>query len=176
MSVSLWFLMLFCSQSFRVWKLWSTLNTTCAFFDRLKAWCPRWNRGFQLSSGTLYFIPIIRIIFRDSHSLHGKSLQLYWNIITFLYPRRKRAAFRLLHGLTMPGPKQIRALELKIDGNWSSEDAVQLLTPDFVGRVLLHGFTGLEPTMKVKGHKHPKYVRTYKHTRVLTPACTGSYH
>lgn len=79
----------------------------------------------------------------------------------------------------MPGPKQIRALELKIDGNWSSEDAVQLLTPDFVGRVLLHGFTGLEPTMKVRDIKHPEYIRrTYKHTHAhaLTHAGTGSDH
>ena len=81
----------------------------------------------------------------------------------------------------MPGPKQIRALELKIDGNWSSEDAVQLLTPDFVGRVLLHGFTGLEPTMKVKGiNTLNTYGRTntrkHTHARVLMPAWTSSYH
>lgn len=81
----------------------------------------------------------------------------------------------------MPGPKQIRALELKIDGNWSSEDAVQLLTPDFVGRVLLHGFTGLEPTMKVKSiNPLNTYGRTntrkHTHACALTHTCAGSNH
>lgn len=49
----------------------------------------------------------------------------------------------------MPTPKHIRAFELRLRANWSSEDVVQMLTPDFVESVLLHGFAALEPTIKV---------------------------
>lgn len=46
-------------------------------------------------------------------------------------------------------PKHIRAFELRLEKNWSSEDVVSMLTPDFVGTVLLQGFGALEPTIKV---------------------------
>lgn len=46
-------------------------------------------------------------------------------------------------------PKHIRAFELKLEANWSSEDVVNMLTPDFVEMVLLQGFAALEPTIKV---------------------------
>lgn len=45
--------------------------------------------------------------------------------------------------------KHIRAFELRLETNWSSEDVVQMLTPDFVETVLLPGFAALEPTIKV---------------------------
>lgn len=46
-------------------------------------------------------------------------------------------------------PKHIRAFELRLGANWSSEDVVQMLSPEFVSTVLLHGFPELEPTIKV---------------------------
>lgn len=46
-------------------------------------------------------------------------------------------------------PKHIRAFELRLEENWSSEDVVQMLTPDFVATALLPGFPALEPTIKV---------------------------
>lgn len=45
--------------------------------------------------------------------------------------------------------KHIRAFELRLEANWSSEDVVQMLTPDFVSTVVLDGFSALEPTIKV---------------------------
>lgn len=60
---------------------------------------------------------------------------------------RKRK--RTDRGEVMPTPKHIRAFELRLRANWSSEDVVQMLTPDFVESVLLHGFAALEPTIKV---------------------------
>ncbi|CAM9115254.1 unnamed protein product [Hapterophycus canaliculatus] len=50
----------------------------------------------------------------------------------------------------MPTPKHIRAFELRLRANWSSEDVVTMLTPDFVETVLLHGFAALEPTIKMR--------------------------
>ncbi|CAM9270281.1 unnamed protein product [Scytosiphon promiscuus] len=50
----------------------------------------------------------------------------------------------------MPTPKHIRAFELRLRANWSSEDVVPVLTPDFVETVLLHGFAALEPTIKMR--------------------------
>lgn len=46
-------------------------------------------------------------------------------------------------------PKHIRAFELRLEANWSSEDVVNMLTSDFVEMVLLRGFAALEPTIKV---------------------------
>lgn len=51
-------------------------------------------------------------------------------------------------------PKHIRAFELRLEKNWSSEDVVSMLTPDFVGTVLLQGFAALEPTIKVTFWKY----------------------
>lgn len=52
--------------------------------------------------------------------------------------------------VVMPAqPKHIRAFELRLEANWSSEDVVNMLTPDFVEMVLLRGFAALEPTIKV---------------------------
>lgn len=50
----------------------------------------------------------------------------------------------------MPTPNHIRAFELRLRANWSSEDVVQMLTPDFVESVLFPGFAALEPTIKVR--------------------------
>lgn len=50
----------------------------------------------------------------------------------------------------MPTPNHIRAFELRLKANWSSEDVVQMLTPTFVESVLLKGFAALEPTTKVR--------------------------
>lgn len=49
----------------------------------------------------------------------------------------------------MTTPNRIRAFELRLRANWSSEDVVQMLTPDYVESVLLLGFAALEPTIKV---------------------------
>lgn len=56
----------------------------------------------------------------------------------------------------MPTPNHIRAFEVRLRANWSSEDVVQMLTPDFVESVLLPGFAALEPTIKVR---HPAALR-----------------
>jgi len=50
----------------------------------------------------------------------------------------------------MPTPNDIRAFELKLKANWSSENVVPRLTPQFVESVLLMGFAALEPTTKVR--------------------------
>lgn len=50
----------------------------------------------------------------------------------------------------MPTPNHIRAFELRLQDNWSSEDVVQMLTREFVESVLLKGFAALEPATKVK--------------------------
>lgn len=55
----------------------------------------------------------------------------------------------------MPTPKHIRAFELRLRANWSSEDVVPMLTPDFLETVLLHGFAALEPTIKVRQDTSP---------------------
>lgn len=52
-------------------------------------------------------------------------------------------------GELMTTPNRIRAFELRLRANWSSEDVVQMLTPDYVESVLLLGFAALEPTIKV---------------------------
>ena len=52
--------------------------------------------------------------------------------------------------VAMPTPNHIRAFELRLKANWSSEDVVQMLTPTFVESVLLKGFAALEPTTKVR--------------------------
>ncbi len=52
----------------------------------------------------------------------------------------------------MPTPNHIRAFELRLKDNWSSEDVVQMLTREFVESVLLKGFAALEPATKVR-HK-----------------------
>ena len=61
--------------------------------------------------------------------------------------------------LVMPAqPKHIRAFELRLEANWSSEDVVNMLTPDFVEMVLLRGFAALEATIKVSSINNSPHV------------------
>lgn len=83
----------------------------------------------------------------------------------------------------MPTPNHIRAFEIRLRANWSSEDVVQMLTPDFVESVLLPGFAALEPTIKVR-HPHcpaagrpPRWWEWFSialiKARYEKPSCTG---